>query len=121
VKGWYREHRQWLHPGPDLKLEIDKDAKRLNTPIDKPEMFEKAIAGLREHRQDAKALLARYAPTETKDLKSVDAWGTRFKESKPYLFFSDQGDYRWYIDPLAKKRRIETSRLRGSARASLSP
>jgi hypothetical protein len=118
VKAWYREHRQWLHPGPELKLEIDKDAKRLNAPIDRPELFEKAIAGLREQRQDAKALLARYAPVGTEKLKSVGDWETWFKENKPYLFFSDQGDYRWYVDPLAKMRKVPTADLRGPARAS---
>ena len=121
VKAWYQEHRKWLHPGKDLKLEIDADAKRLNVPIDKPEFFEGTIAGLRENRRDARALLERYAPTETKNLKSADAWEAWFKENKAYLFFSDQGDYRWYVDPLAKKRKTPTTELRGPARASLSP
>jgi hypothetical protein len=38
--------------------------------------------------------------------------------NKDYLIFSDQGDYRWYIDLLAKKRGIPSSELRGPARAS---
>ncbi|HTD86677.1 MAG TPA: hypothetical protein VK850_08875 [Candidatus Binatia bacterium] len=118
VKAWYREHRQWLHPGPDLKLEIDKDAKRLNAPIDKPEFFERAIAALRANKQEAKALLARYGPTENETFESADAWERWFKDNKPYVFFSDQGDYRWYIDPLAKKRQVATAALRGPARAS---
>jgi hypothetical protein len=118
VKAWYREHRQWLHPGPDLKLEIDKDAKGLNAPIDKPEFFERAIAALRENKPEAKALLSRYGPTETARLDSVDAWERWLNENKPYLFFSDQGDYRWYVDPLAKKRKVPSAELRGPARAS---
>jgi hypothetical protein len=113
-----QEHRKWLHPGPDLKLEIDKDAKRLNVPIDKPEFFEKAIVALREKKPEGKVLLTRYAPTETRNLKSAAAWENWFKENKAYLFFSDQGDYRWYVDPLAKKRKVATAELRGPARAS---
>ncbi|HKQ38737.1 MAG TPA: hypothetical protein VJ063_11715 [Verrucomicrobiae bacterium] len=118
VKAWYREHRQWLHPGPDLKLEIDNEAKRLNAPIDKPELFEKAIAALRQNKPEGKALLARYAVEETASLGSADAWEKWFKDNKAYLFFSDQGDYRWYVDPLAKKRKVPTAELRGPARAS---
>lgn len=118
LKSWYREHRRFLHPGADLKLEIDADAQRLNAPIDTTEFFEKAIGALRDKRQDAKALLTRYAPEGTDGLKSADAWKTWFKENKPYLFFSDQGDNRWYVDPLAKKRKVATAELRGPARAS---
>ena len=40
------------------------------------------------------------------------------KENRPYLFFSDQGDYRWYVDTLARKRGIPSQDLRGPARAS---
>lgn len=118
IRGWYRENRQWLHPGPDLKLEIDAEAKRLGAPFDKPEFFEKAIAALREDKPEARTLLARYAPTETESLKSAEAWESWFKENKPYLLFSDQGDYRWYIDPVARKRKVPSDQLRGPARAS---
>ncbi len=34
-------------------------------------------------------------------------------------FFSECGTYRWYIDPLAKRRGIPSDQLRGPARASL--
>jgi hypothetical protein len=119
IKAWQRENRSWLHPGSGGKLEIDADAKLLNAPIDKPEFFEKMIAAMREGKPEAKTLLARYAPSETESLKSAAAWDDWFKENKPYLFFSDQGDYRWYVDPLAKKRKVPSAELRGPARASL--
>jgi hypothetical protein len=32
-------------------------------------------------------------------------------------FLSDSGGYRWYIDPLAKKRGVKSSELRGPLRA----
>jgi len=118
VKAWYREHRKWLHPGLDLKLEIDADARRINAPIDKTEFFAKTIAALRNGKAEAKTLLARYAPTETESLKTPEAWEGWFKENKPYLFFSDQGDYRWYVDPVAKKRQVASAELRGPLRAT---
>jgi hypothetical protein len=118
IRSWYREHRSWLHPGADLKLEIDAEAKMLNAPIDKPEFFEKTIAALGEGKPEASTLLVRYGPKETESLKSVADWERWFKENKSYLFFSDQGDYRWYIDPLAKKRKVASAELRGPARAS---
>ena len=118
VKAWYREHRKWLHPGSDLKLEIDAEAKLLDAPIDKTDFFAKTIAALRDRKPEAKALLARYAPTATESFKTPDAWESWFKENKPYLFFSDQGDYRWYIDPVAKKRKLPSAELRGPTRAS---
>ena len=118
IKAWHRENRPWLHPGSDLKLEIDAEAKLLNAPIDKPEFFKKMIAALQEDKPEAKALLTRYAPTETASLKSSADWEQWFKENEPYLFFSDQGDYRWYIDPLVKKRAMPSAQLRGPARAT---
>lgn len=118
VKAWYREHRKWLHPGRDLKLEIDADARRLDAPIDQTEFFAKTIAALRDGKAEGKTLLARYAPTETESLKTADAWESWFKENERYLFFSDQGDYRWYVDPLAKRRQVASAELRGPARAS---
>ena len=68
--------------------------------------------------QAAIHLLARYAPADTAKLDSAAVWDQWYNENRPYLFFSDQGDYRWYVDPLAKKRGIPSKDLRGPARAS---
>jgi hypothetical protein len=35
-----------------------------------------------------------------------------------FAFASDAGDYRWNIDPLAKKRGVPISEMRGPKRAS---
>jgi hypothetical protein len=122
VRKWFAEHRAYLHPGPDLKLELDEDAVILGAPIDRVEFFEKTIAALRasgDHAQRATRLLTRYAPADTKQ-ESDASWEKWFNENRAYLFFSDQGDYRWYVDPLAKKRGIPSKELRGPARASRS-
>jgi len=120
ARRWYAEHRAYLHPGAELKLEVDEDALALAAPIDRVEFFDRTIAALSRGGKDAEratTLLARYAPTEAK-LSSASAWEKWLKENRPYLFFCDEGDYRWYVDPLAKKRGIPTAKLRGPKRAS---
>ena len=118
---WYTEHRAFLHPGADFKLEVDEDARTLAAPIDRVEFFDKTIAALSgggENSQRAAKLLARYAPTEVEKQESASVWTAWLKENRRFLFFSDQGDYRWYVDSLAKKRGIPTAELRGPKRAS---
>jgi hypothetical protein len=121
VRRWHAEHRAYLHPGADLKLEVDEDARALAAPIDRVEFFDKTIAALVSRGDDAKRaakLLSRYAPTDACKQESPSAWTAWLKENRAYLFFSDQGDYRWYVDPLAKKRGLPTAALRGPKRAS---
>jgi len=119
VQKWYAEHRAYLHPSADLKLEVDEDALALRTPIDRLEFFDQTIAALAsEKSQRAAKLLARYAPTDAGQPESASGWTAWLKANRAYLFFSDQGDYRWYVDPLAKRRGIPTAELRGPKRAS---
>ena len=117
IRKWYAENRGYLHPGPDAKLEVDKDARALGTLA----FFDKAIEALRRGGQDARRaseLLAGYAPLDAPQSNDVTKWESWLQENRPYLFFSDAGDYGWYVDPLAKKRRIPSAQLRGPARAS---
>jgi hypothetical protein len=58
----------------------------------------------------------RYVPTGPK-LGNADIWVNWWHENQPYVFASDAGEYRWYIDPLAKKRGVPTVEMRGSRRA----
>ncbi len=121
VRRWYAAHRGYLHPSHDLKLEIDQDAEKLGAPFDRPEFFEKAIAALDGNSDEVKraaTLLDRYAPLDAPDNDSPKAWQEWFKANRPYLFFSDEGDYHWYVDPLAKKRGVPSGALRGIARVS---
>jgi hypothetical protein len=121
ARRWYTEHRAYLHPGADLKLEVDEEARTLAAPIDRIEFFDKTIAALSsggENSQRAARLLARYAPTDVKNEESASGWAAWLKENRRYLFFSDQGDYHWYVDALAKKRGIPSAELRGPKRAS---
>lgn len=121
IRKWYAENRGYLHPGWDTKLEVDKEARSLGAAIDTLEFFDKAIAALRTEGPEARRafrLLTDYAPEGAPKKPSVPEWESWLRENRTFLFFSDQGDYVWYVDPLAKKRGIPTSQLRGSARAS---
>jgi hypothetical protein len=118
---WYEAHRSFLHPSntPEKRLEIDEEARALDAPLDKSEFFTKLIALLDSGKKEtAQKLLRGYAPKGTEKLGTKAEWKQWFDENEKYLFFSDQADYRWYIDPLAKKRGVASADLRGVARAS---
>ncbi|MEW6306154.1 MAG: hypothetical protein AB1705_22025 [Verrucomicrobiota bacterium] len=117
---WFARMRSYLGPADSQKLGVDKTALSFGAPPDKPEFFERLIDVSRtnqERRAEAGRLLARYAPDGPGEGASAEAWQQWWQTNKPYLFYSDAGGYRWYIDPLAKKRGISTTRLRGPARA----
>jgi hypothetical protein len=42
-------------------------------------------------------------------------WREWHRENRAYLFFSDAGEYGWCVDPLAKRRGVPSSQLRGPA------
>jgi hypothetical protein len=117
---WYEANRSFLHPSntPEKRLGIDEEARALGAPLDKPEFFTKCIAALGSAQKDAaRNLLRRYAPLGTEHFSDAD-WKEWFRAHENFLFFSDQADYRWYVDPLAKKRGIPSEDLRGAKRAS---
>jgi len=114
---WIATNVMWLHPNAHHFLEVDVEAKSLGVPFDSSEFLPKTIAALREENTKtiAATLLARYvADGPGNDPAAWDAW---WRENAPYVFYSELGCYRWYIDPLAKKRGIPTKDLRGPARA----
>jgi hypothetical protein len=87
---------------------------------DQPEFFDKALAELRSNdtatAARARRLLERYVPTGP-ETGAANEWSAWWKENRPYAFATDAGDYRWYIDPLAKKRHMASADLRGPRRA----
>ncbi len=101
---------------------LDADVQALNCGFDRPELFEKAISALRAPDRAALAqrVLARYVP-EGPGSAAADEWQAWYQTNRPYLFFSEWGGYRWYVDPLAKNRHIPTADLRGPQRADKSP
>jgi hypothetical protein len=117
AKAWADSNAMWLHPGPGNLLEIDAEAKSLGVPFDAPDFLPKTIAALHDEKAKtvASALLARYV--NDPPANNPGAWDNWWKDNGPYVFYSELGCYRWYIDPLAKKRGIPTKDLRGPARA----
>jgi hypothetical protein len=119
---WYKENRDYLRSEQKERgsLVLDDDAKAFGVPANKPDFLRTAVAALRESRERADLalkLLNRYAPDGPKGAEA-DAWQRWRAANEKYFFFSEAGWYRWYIDPLAKKRGVPTADLRGGKRAS---
>lgn len=116
---WMEKNRAYLRPGPDGLIVFDEEARNLRIAYDTHELFERGIEALRDAatRDRAATLLARYAP-EGPTSGDTDAWSQWYEANRPYLFYAEWGGYRWYIDPLAKKRGVPTEELRGPSRAS---
>lgn len=122
IVAWYDAVKPFIHADEKGKLRVDEEAKTFGTSPASPEFFPTAIHALRNG--DARAataglLLARYAPDGPGQAADADAWQRWWAENQPYLFFSDTGSFRWYIDPLAKKRGVPSAELRGPSRATL--
>jgi len=119
AQAWFATERKWISPNAENLLEVDAEAKALNVAFDAPDFFPKAIAALREDKtaKAAANVLARYAPDEPGARADADAWEKWWHENSPYLFYSELGGYRWYLDPLAKQRGVPSKQLRGPLRA----
>jgi hypothetical protein len=117
---WYKENAPFLTCDKDCRLTVDAAAKEFGMPFDKVDFFPKTIARLGDAAAAAKAreLLKRYAP-DGSAAGSAEEWTTWWETNRPYLFYSEGGGYRWYIDPLAKRRAIPSDKLQGPARATL--
>jgi hypothetical protein len=117
---WADKHSRFFHPNADQKLEIDEDLAALDVAFDVPEFFDKVLAGLRSRdaadAARARRLVERYVPIGPQN-GNADEWAVWWQENRPYAFASDAGDYRWYVDPLAKSRGVPSSELRGPKRA----
>jgi len=117
---WYLDNSPFLTCNQDGRLVVDANAKALGIVFEKPDFFAKAIAKLPDLASATKAreLLQRYAP-DGPAAGSAEEWTAWWETNRPYLFYSEGGGYRWYIDPLAKRRGIPSDKLRGPARATL--
>jgi hypothetical protein len=118
---WFRENRPWIRAGEKGTLILDEEARSFGEGPAHPAFFDKAILAISNKGDQgdlARRLLERYAPDGPGGSGSRDEWTAWQLENQPYLFFSDSGGYRWYIDSLAKVRKVPTEKLRGSERAS---
>jgi hypothetical protein len=121
ISDWFRRVRDYLHADAKGLLLVDVEAQSFGVPPATPAFLETAIADLskRDRQSTARKLLNRYVPDGPGREAPPEAWRVWWSQNKPYLFFSDTGGFRWYVDPLARARRIPTSELRGPARATL--
>jgi hypothetical protein len=117
---WFEENSAFLTCDKKGRLLVDAAARELGLHFDQPQFFPKSIERLKDPASAAKAreLLSRYAP-DGPPSGSAEEWEQWWQANRPYLFFSERGSYRWYIDPLAKRRGLPSDQLRGPARASL--
>jgi hypothetical protein len=120
---WYKRHRAYLRADRAEKgsLVLDGEAMTFGTGPASPEFIPTAIKALKGERAElAATLLRRYVPDGPSGT-DADKWASWWKENGPYLFFSESGWYRWYVDPLAKTRGVPSAPLRGPDRASRPP
>jgi hypothetical protein len=125
-RAWFARVRPFLRPGDDGLMIVDGDLQRLGLRYDEIGFFEKAMASLAApaapgDAEAAAAALARFAPDGPGREAAATAWRTWLDENRAYLFFSEWGGYRWYVDPLAKRRGVPTADLRGAARGDARP
>ena len=120
-QAWYKANRDYLRSERSARgsLVLDEEAKAFGVPAAKLEFLRTAVAALREGGAGsdlAAQLLRRYAP-DGPESAQVEAWQRWWETNEKYIFFSETGWYRWYVDPLAKKRGVSTAELRGQKRA----
>lgn len=125
VKPSLEKIRPYLRDNGNGKLGIDEQARRFGVAPDSPAFFPAMVGALNdggERARKARELLERYRPDSAPVADDVPAkWRSWWDENKHYLFYSDAGGFRWYIDPLAKQRGVPTSELTGPARATKPP
>lgn len=124
VTAWYRQEYDYLHANVDGKIAVDIEARAFGIPPAAQDFLAAAIEALSApgpRASQARNLLARYAPCGPGDNAAPSDWSAWLEENRDYLFFSDAGGFRWYIDPLAKSRGTPTIELRGAGRATLMP
>lgn len=119
VAAWFWRERDYLHADADGKLTVDAEARAFGVPPAGPEFLDKASAALTGTKaSEAQRLLVRYVPDGPGETAPAADWAAWVEKNRPYLFFSDTGGFRWYLDPLARRRGVPTAELRGPARAS---
>ena len=109
---WLKKILPFISIDEQGKLTIDSVAQSLDLSTSEHSFFEKAASLLDQEDEDSKKvreLLQRYAPDGPNANNSQGKdWLGWHKANSKFLFFSDAGGYRWYIDRLAKKRGVST-------------
>ncbi len=118
---WFQKFGNFLHADEEGKLVVDADAEQFGVGPSEASFLQNAADALNtpDRAALARLLLNRYVPEGPGSDASAEKWQAWVRDNIPYLFFSDAGGFRWYIDPLAQRRGVASIKLRGSARATL--
>ena len=100
IEAYYKENLEYLVPD-GRGFEADKQLKKLGVSNRDPAFFDKLLDRLTkdEEDEDAQLLWDRYLPADFETVDDIRAW---VKENREFLFFSDVGGYRWFVDEHAK-------------------
>ncbi len=117
----YRELEPFLVAGEGNRFEIDATLFAWKVGNRDVAFFTRCEEALRAGGDDAakaRALLARYVPEGPGGDANADAWTKWIGANRPFVFFSDVGGFRWFVDALAKARGVPSASLRGAARVA---
>jgi hypothetical protein len=114
LRAWYQANEEYFGPGKDrYSVALDEDLQKLGLSNRKPAFLDWLLEHLAKDPTDATALrlAGRYLDDNAgKDGVSAIAW---IRSNRPYLFFSDAGGYRWFVDLNAQR----AAASKGKARA----
>lgn len=115
LQEWFVANRGFLRPGADGKYLIDADAQSFGLAYERAEALAAWAAAL--PAEPAARLLARFVPDGPGAAAGRAEWTAWLAANGRFLFFSEWGGNRWYVDPLARARGVPSDGLRGPARA----
>ena len=112
---WAKDNTRFFTTDAEFKIGLDEDLQSVRMAFDDQGFIESMIKMLDSTdsttSERALRLLKRYVPNGPKSDR--EAWKDWYGENQPFLFATDFGHYRWYVDPLAKERGVPTRDLRG--------
>ena len=110
LRRWYEANEEFFGGGKDRGIVVDADLAALHLSNRKPEFLDWLLAALGKDPEDRKALaLARRYLGDEAGRDAAAA--TRFiTANRPFLFFSDTGGYRWFVDTNSQRSKQATGK-----------
>lgn len=112
---YYEENLEFLRADDRGVLGVDDGLRRLGISNRRREFLDALVARLSADPDDVLALSLARRYTGRKAGGSAESFLAWERENRPYLFFSDLGGYRWFVDEHAKAAAARPERT-GSAR-----
>lgn len=108
LERWRQANEEYIYSEERYQLAIDEDLKKLELSNRKPEFLDWVTRRLTDDPRDPLALklAGRYLGQNGRDARTAIAW---IRANRKWLFFSDRGGYRWYVDTNTRRaaRRAE--------------